>query len=422
VEHKALIRWFEAWWFVAVAIGCGPAQVSKDTRAPVLERVTASSSKTRQTAETHAAAPQQTEQVSGSWEDFPGRRLFEALYQREAGAANHVRIVWLGDSHTAADFWTGEVRRQLQAKFGDGGPGLVMPGLSGTRNEAVSAAKNGKWTQEPRTAWSPRRQLDGRFGLAGRRMRGFAGSYVKLKRPTGTYRWEVHYAGDERAQLRAIVDGAPQDIDLTAHHEGWTSASASPFANELRLKVVGGSIALLGVVVEAETPGLSLEALGINGARMKTLLAWDQDFLLSQLEARNPDLVVFSYGTNEVGDSDELEGQELGYGAVADRVKASGAACLLIGPTDRHDQAGNTMARVVALDELLESWADRFGCLYFSAFKAMGRSGGYSEWRHHSPQLASSDGVHLTVAGYHVLAQEFVDQLLTWYDMQRSAM
>lgn len=412
-----MIRWVEASWLAVGLWGCAPAAVTQATEAQptdfdaVLD-VGDSGEAERQSELSRREGAHEADAM----EDYPGRRLFEALREREAGASNHVRIVWLGDSHTAADFWTGEVRRQLQARFGDGGPGLVMPGLQGMRNEAVKAAKTGKWTQEPRTAWSPRRQLDGRFGLAGRRLRGYAGSYVKVKRPSGLYNWEVHYAGDERTRLRAIVDGEPHDIDFTAHYDGWISASSAPFVNELSLKVVDGSVALFGVVVEAETPGLTLEALGINGARMRTLLAWDQEFLLSQLQSRNPDLVVFSYGTNEVGDNDDLEGQELGYRAVAERVKASGAECLLIGPTDRHDATGNTMNRVIVLDNLLQGWSESFGCLYFSAFKAMGQSGGYRAWRHHSPQLASSDGVHLTVAGYHVLAQEFVDQLLTWYE------
>lgn len=409
-----MMRCFEAWCLPAVLLGCAPVAVTKHTPGPPRAVAVAAHEAVEVEALSVSNDAPAADEVAVA--DFPGRPLFDALREREGGASNHVRIVWLGDSHTAADFWTGEVRRQLQARFGDGGPGLVMPGLQGMRNEAVSAGKAGKWTQEPRAAWSSHRQLDGRFGLAGRRLRGYAGSLVKLKRPTGSYHWEVHFAGDERTRLRAIVDGEAQDVDFTAQHVGWTSASAAPFANELRLKVTGGSVTLFGVVVEADTPGLTLEALGINGARMRTLLAWDQDFLLSQLEARNPDLVVFSYGTNEVGDSDNLEDQELGYRAVADRVKASGAGCLLIGPTDRQNDDGNTMGRVVELDRLLEGWAESFGCLYFSAFKAMGGSGGYAMWRHQSPQLASSDGVHLTVAGYHVLANEFVNHLLAWYD------
>jgi hypothetical protein len=43
---------------------------------------------------------------------------------------NHggLAILQIGDSHTAADFFTGEVRRYVQARYGNGGPGYVEAG------------------------------------------------------------------------------------------------------------------------------------------------------------------------------------------------------------------------------------------------------------------------------------------------------
>jgi lysophospholipase L1-like esterase len=39
-----------------------------------------------------------------------------------------VRIIHFGDSHVASDYWAGEIREKLQARFGDAGPGFVLPG------------------------------------------------------------------------------------------------------------------------------------------------------------------------------------------------------------------------------------------------------------------------------------------------------
>src|SRR5690606_13635011 len=47
-------------------------------------------------------------------EPVVGERTFAALRALERGQGETVRITWLGDSHTAADFWTGEIRRRLQ--------------------------------------------------------------------------------------------------------------------------------------------------------------------------------------------------------------------------------------------------------------------------------------------------------------------
>ena len=43
-------------------------------------------------------------------------------------ARRSVAVLQIGDSHTAADFFTGEVRRELQAKYGDGGVGYLEVG------------------------------------------------------------------------------------------------------------------------------------------------------------------------------------------------------------------------------------------------------------------------------------------------------
>lgn len=56
---------------------------------------------------------------------------------RNAGRAP-VAIVQLGDSHTAADLFSGELRRLLQARYGDGGIGLVpATAVPGIRHDRV---------------------------------------------------------------------------------------------------------------------------------------------------------------------------------------------------------------------------------------------------------------------------------------------
>jgi lysophospholipase L1-like esterase len=39
-----------------------------------------------------------------------------------------VRIIHFGDSHVASDYWAGVLREYFQQKFGDAGPGFVLPG------------------------------------------------------------------------------------------------------------------------------------------------------------------------------------------------------------------------------------------------------------------------------------------------------
>ena len=54
-------------------------------------------------------------------------KFFEKLYLLETAKAGKVRVVHIGDSHIQADLFTGVIRKNLQAKFGNGGLGFSFP-------------------------------------------------------------------------------------------------------------------------------------------------------------------------------------------------------------------------------------------------------------------------------------------------------
>lgn len=346
-------------------------------------------------------------------------RLRSTLVDLEHGPPPRrpARIVWLGDSHTAADFWTGEVRRLLQDRFGDGGPGFVPVGLSGVRHEGARVRTFGSWRQEPRVAASSERQLDGKFGLAGRRAVGDSGdgAHVNVLGPQRSLAWTVHFTASDNARFVLETDGGRIDATqapMLDPQSGWRVATATSADGFFRLEVAAGEVGLLGVFAETSPPGLVLDALGINGARLSTWLAWDEQDWGAHLRARDPDLVVVAYGTNEAGDRSDVNRYYDGYERVVDHIRSTRAVCLLIGPTDRQDKTGQSLPRVGELDIFLRQAAERLDCLYFSAYQAMGGTGSFGQWRAHSPPLASRDGVHLTVSGYRTLAAHFVTFLM----------
>src|SRR5262245_34251056 len=79
----------------------------------------------------------------------------------------HVRIVWYGDSNTAADYLTGAVRRRLEARFGSGGPGYIRVGTSPYRHDGVRVIRDGKWKILPEPPARRTLEGDGIFGYGG---------------------------------------------------------------------------------------------------------------------------------------------------------------------------------------------------------------------------------------------------------------
>ncbi|HZV21521.1 MAG TPA: hypothetical protein VE986_08250, partial [Hyphomicrobiales bacterium] len=61
-----------------------------------------------------------------------------------------ITILQIGDSHTAADFFTGALRRILQERYGDGGPGYVIAGRPhlGVRSDVLKVSDNSGWSYE----------------------------------------------------------------------------------------------------------------------------------------------------------------------------------------------------------------------------------------------------------------------------------
>src|SRR5690606_30565558 len=129
----------------------------------------------------------------------------------------------------------------------------------------------------------------------------------------------------------------------------WQVSRVVSTTSDLQMRVNSGQVQLLGVFGEARPPGLVLDSLGINGARLATLLSWDADDWSAHLRARQPDLVVLAYGTNEAGDGTNVKEYYAGYASIVDRIHSVRAACLLVGPTDRQDRAGRSLQRVEEL-------------------------------------------------------------------------
>ncbi len=344
------------------------------------------------------------------------------LAQLAAGDGEALRVAWFGDSHTAADYWTGSVRRRLQARGGNGGPGFVHVGIAGYQHGMVRVESTGRWHGEPRAPSSRTVQLDGVFGLSGMRARAEAGARAWLRivdPPAVDVKWSIAVRfrdsgarlsvelGEQRRTLGRVD---PLEVAVVRNE-----TLSGPADATLVLSAERGQVEVFGVIAEYDHPGLVLDVLGINGARAETALAWTEEPWVEQLRARAPTLVVLAYGTNEVFDALKPERYEEHYAELMRRVRlaVADADCLIVGPTDVARGGAEWDQRAEAIDRVERQVATRLGCGYFSTFEEMGGASGFESWRAGDPQLAGPDGVHLTRAGYSVLGDHLADMLLS---------
>jgi len=352
--------------------------------------------------------------------------VFEQLL-RLSGSQSHdpVHILHFGDSHTAADEWTGGLRDLFQQRFGDGGSGFSVAGhpFAGYRRfDARSSASPGWQSEGMRTGAG-----DGYYGLGGISTVAWTPEQMVTVN-ADCDRIEIDYLQqpggggvalyDEDQPLRQFsTDGdlAPAFVTFETaagpHHFILKTLEAKP-------------VRLFGWVADKDN-GVTYEALGINGAEAAVMLHWNQDMLATYLQRRNPGLIVLAYGTNEAGDSawDGLNYQAM-YSSLLEKLRAAApaASILAIGPGDRWARYRGVWKVVPGIDRIIaaqQAACKANGCAFWDTRERMGGKGSMTHWV--AAGLAQVDRVHFTDAGYHLLATALFEDLMRQYSLYQKA-
>ncbi len=435
-----------AW--IAIAGGCGGAPAVVDPPPPAVDAATAaegSSVATPEAAPTVVALPARPAHEL--------ERTFAALAAIDDGRADAgpVRILHIGDSHAASDTLTGRLRSLFTGRFGGAGRGYLYPGLpwESYRQQHAEYDATGAWT----ATLGVRRQWDAPLALGGVRMDGEAGAaFERSVCDRCTVATEVDeasvswLASPGAGRFRVDTDVATLEVDAHADVAG-LRVTRLPSGGTLRVTVLAGVVSFFGSALDAGSAGVTYEVVGMNGGRADQWVAFDDALTRDELAWRRPTLVVVAFGTNEAwgstyrdaddGDASRalarLDEYEQSYEQLVRRYVegAGGADCLVLLPPDCHEpdsacvdiggdclrRAPESLARVAAAQREV---AERLGCAIWDQQAAMGGDGGMDRWQRHDPALGGRDGVHLTSAGYVVMAEQLFADLRTSYEAWRA--
>jgi lysophospholipase L1-like esterase len=411
-----------------LAIGCTRAgEAAHPAPAP---SSTPRAARNREPAAAPALRPEAPRTAALTRVALPLARFYAALHElAQHERRSHVRVLWFGDSHTAADFMTDAVREPLQSRFGAGGPGFVRIGIKNYRHAAARVASRGEWRKVPAEPSGTRRLAGAVYGLSGMGASAkSANASVSIELDTArawaraALHWQFVYRLP-RSDARFTLWGAGPSPRVLSKDTGLGRRSGltvfeldSEGEVTLSLNTFVGGPELFGVFVEAHEPGVVLDTLGINGARVGTPLGWQEDAWVQEVKSREPVLAVLSYGTNEVGDRVPVSRYRQEYAELVGRLRSAGEMdCLLLGPTERLRDDWTTYPRVLEIEDAQRKIAEELSCGFFSLVGAMGGPGSFRRWAFAVPPLARKDRVHLTAAGYRVLGAALAEELLSSY-------
>ncbi len=349
-----------------------------------------------------------------------------------------VRIAMYGASGTAADLSTGYLRTYLQARFGDGGPGFVpMAPLSPWyRHSEVRVSASKGWRKEH--AQSRKGRRDGHYGLLGASFSTDGRGRWAQVEPKPRSRSSEEIARAELMFLRQpgggrfvlkVGDEAPQTVSTAAQdfEPGYLALELPPGPHTIRLETRGdGEVRVFGVALERAEPGVVLDVLGVDGARGRSHLAWDEGLWADNLRHRAPDLYTLSYGTNESVDDDlsvVLYAEDLRAQLRRFRRVLPEASCVLLGPVDFPVRTGDQLRPRPLLREIIavqRTLAAEEGCGFWDGVAFMGGELSMERWVNREPPLARRDYLHFNGRGAARKGMALADALM--YELDAHAL
>ena len=374
-----------------------------------------------------------------------------------------LRILVLGDSHTAGDGFTQQLRVALQARFGDGGLGWLQPGkFKYYRSRQASIDSSGGWTLKNSLT---DKDVGANYGLGGfLATANNAGATVRYgfnPRAGDTPSDQVATLFFRGAVPLAFADGRmlqPLPESAGAGTAGWRTVRfvLGTLPSTLEIQATG-AMDLTGVAVDSLASGVVVDTIGTAGARIDLYTRWDRAGMAAQFAERDYALVILEYGTNDAFNDtfDRFHFDETVEETFAMlKEVAPRAALLIMEPPDAENRSAGCSVHVAskrpvkpvvpvscltappgnprtcawvshpnldATRESLERAARAHGAVTWRWDRLMGGTCGNHRWGLLDPPLALVDHVHLSTLGYELTGTALADALLQRYTGQFAA-
>lgn len=343
---------------------------------------------------------------------------FAGFVQKLEQGRQAVHIVQLGDSHTAADFFSGKLRERFQADYGDAGIGFIPPtNIPGQRIANIQYQSDKKaWTLT-----SSRKDSDPDFPLGGfisEPQSKWARLQLSEKPITRqNYQLQALYKAPTAAQI-SLQSSTTKTLSLSQTQGAWQFSSPTAITLPVNITLNKSQpVKLGGWLISNKKPGVMLSSLGINGATISMMDKWGNQWseTLGQL---HPDMVILAYGTNEAfNDTFDLMAyrQQLINKIRQIRQQAPNSAILLIGPSDsiKNKEAPDCRSQqpqwLTDIVRIQKEVAQQEKTLFWDWRDYMGGECSIKAWATYD--LARPDGVHLSREGYESSANTLYGQL-----------
>jgi len=326
--------------------------------------------------------------------------------------SNSYKVIHFGDSHIQGDRISGEVRTNLQTLGGNGGSGLFFPyslcksvGPTGTNSNISGAYTYSSILKNPTKR---------RIGSLGYEITLTQGAVFTME-------FNEQFRGKRSKEFSILIHGKMDTVAielaipgvLKSHKDLGNQRTLYTFeCPEIPSKIQFRAVkecSLWGLEFIQES-GLVYQQCGVVGAQFTHLLPYKED-ILSMLEWQKPNLVVFSYGTNEsysALDSISYEKQIAAF-ILQLKEKLPEVGIIITNAPDTRS-AGKTPKSELIVNRCLYEISKKTETAYYDVNRVMGGWGSHARWQ--ANDLFLKDQLHFNKKGATLMGQMLCHALL----------
>jgi lysophospholipase L1-like esterase len=334
----------------------------------------------------------------------------------------------IGGSHIQADIYTHDFRTFLQSNWPglDGERGLVFPfRLASTNNPSnYNFSSPNNWTGFRSVSARPE---DLQYGLTGaaikcadslivvnfKHMRSLVKppfNRLRIYHNTGEFFYDMNFGSQE-----LFVTDTYHHADLGYSEIRFSDKMDSLDIQFIRTCNIATSLEIYGFEFLNDLPGITYNAIGINGAGLYTYLG--NEHFLRDLKIHPPDFFAFSLGTNDAYTSYENFNPQKYKENLEEMIKLvltvnPKCAILLTVPNDCLFNKKHVNKNTKRQREVIYQLAAKYEQAVWDFYGIMGELGSSKSWKENG--LMQTDYVHFTAVGYHIKGSLLIDAFLKY--------